>query len=158
MTIEGLRKAGAAVARLGNSGAALVEFAFLAPWLVLIMLGTTQFGLVLSIYVMLVNAVNAGALNFSISRGVTPYTSTVTVIDQSASLLNTTTLNSNITMSVNGTACTSDASCNTLMTGPGLPVKVMATYPCNSFPYSLNVAGYNFGCTSLSAQLTEYLQ
>ena len=54
--------------RLGERGTALVEFGLLAPVLLLILLGTAQFGLTLNQYVMLTNAVGVGAMQFAISR------------------------------------------------------------------------------------------
>jgi Flp pilus assembly protein TadG len=162
MTTEAWRRATAAVSRLGNRGAALVEFAFVLPLLILIITGTLQFGLAMSYYVELVNAVNQGALQFSVSRGTgTPYSGTVTVIDNAAFLLNATTLNSNVTMSVNGTACTSDSSCITLMTAPGLPVQVAGAYPVNLSLVWKSVITLATACsptTNICASFTETLQ
>ena len=63
--------------------------------------------------------------------------------------------NLTITFTVNGTACATDAACQTaLQTNSDTPAVVSATYPCN-----LTVMGYNFypGC-SLTAQVTELVQ
>jgi Flp pilus assembly protein TadG len=51
-----------------ESGAALVEFGLLAPVLLLILLGTAQFGLTLNQFVVLTNAVSIGGLQFALSR------------------------------------------------------------------------------------------
>ncbi len=162
MTIEALRKASAAAARLGTRGAAIVEFAFVLPLLVLIITGMVQFGLALSNYVMLVNAVNAGALQFSISRASsTPYSGTKTVIQQAASALSWATLNPNITMSVNGTACTTNSACSALMTKAGLPVQVAATYPVKLVVAYKTVITFPTSCsatTNICASFTESLQ
>jgi Flp pilus assembly protein TadG len=120
--------------RLGTSGAAAVEFAFVAPVLVLLMTGIAQFGIALDQYMMLVNAINAGELQFSISRGSnTPYSSTLTAIQNAASTLTWASLSPNINMYVNGTQCTSDTSCSTAMcaTCAGQPVQVTGAYPVN---------------------------
>src|ERR1700730_412051 len=54
--------------RLGEKGAALVEFGLLAPVLLLILLGTAQFGLTLNQFVTLTNAVSIGGLTFGLGR------------------------------------------------------------------------------------------
>ena len=129
-------------------GTVMIEFAILAPVMLLLVLGTFQFGLVISNYVLLTNAVGAGARNFALSRGsTTPYSATVSVITGSSPSLTASSIT--ITTSVNGTACTSDSTCTTALTA-GASATVAATYPC-----SLSVYGYNFApsCT-LSAQMT----
>jgi len=131
-------------------GTAIIEFAVLAPVMLLLVLGTFQFGLVISHYVLLTNAVGAGARYFALSRGsTTPYSDTVGVITGSSTSLTSSSIT--VTVSVNGTACTSDSTCKTaLSNAASLPATVAATYPC-----SLSVYGYNFApnCT-LSAQMT----
>lgn len=158
MTTKALRKGRLALHRLGQTGAALVEFALLAPVLLLIMLGTAQFGIALNNYVMLTNAVATGAQLFSISRGTTstPYTSTVSAIEAAAPNLKAASLT--ITLSVNGTSCTSDGACQTALTNNATnPATVSATYPC-----SLKVLQYNFwsgsGACTLQSQVTEPIQ
>jgi Flp pilus assembly protein TadG len=158
----------ARTAGLGERGAALVEFALVAPVLLLIMLGTAQFGITLNQYVMLTNAVGVGGMQFAISRSdTTPSSDAWRAITTAASTL--TPANLPITLSVNGTACVTnattlaaataaDAACSTALTnGIGLPATVTATYPC-----SLTIGGgwYNFapsGC-SLASQVTERVQ
>jgi Flp pilus assembly protein TadG len=151
---------------LGQSGAALVEFALLAPVLLLIMLGTAQFGLTLNQYVMLWNGAGAGAMQFAISGGAssTPSSNAWKAITGQAPTLTTTNLK--MTLSVNGTACVTNASsltaaaagdsaCSTaLQANAGTPAVVLATYPCD-----LKVMQYNFSPScSLSAQITELVQ
>jgi Flp pilus assembly protein TadG len=149
----------ARTAGLGERGAALVEFALVAPVLLLIMLGTAQFGITLNQYVMLTNAVGVGGMQFAISRSdTTPYTDAVNAIKAAAPNLTPATLAAGITLAVNGTTCTTDGTCQTLLTNNiGKPATVTATYPC-----SLSIGGgwYNFapgGCT-LSSQMTERVQ
>jgi len=134
-------------------GAAIVEFALALPGLLLIVVGTAQFGLTLNNYVTLTDAVRTGARQFAVSRGdTTPRTSAVNRIYGSAP--NLTQANLTIALSVNGTECAADAACSTALT-VGLPVTITASYPC-----SLVVSGIDFapsGCT-LMAQTTERVE
>ena len=135
-----------------DSGTAAIEFAFLAPVLFLIIAGACQFTMVLSNYVTLENAVHVGARAMAISRGdSTPVTDTKTQIYASAGALNQS--NIQISYSVNGTTCSTDASCGPAMAA-GVPTSVSATYPC-----SLVVMGHNFGPScSLSVSTTERVE
>lgn len=131
-------------------GTVTIEFAVIAPVLLLLVLGTFQFGLVISNYVLLTNAVGAGARQLSLSRGGSaPYTDTVSVITGSSPTLTAGSIT--ITLSVNGTTCNSDNTCSTALTNAaGQSATVLATYPC-----SLSVYGYNFAPTcTLSSQMT----
>ncbi|NIF53394.1 TadE/TadG family type IV pilus assembly protein [Burkholderia sp. Ax-1724] len=101
-----------------QQGVAAVEFALLAPVLLLIVLGVAQFGWLLGNYMMVANAASAGARYFASQRGTTsPYTATQTQVNASASLLKTSNLS--IAASVNGTACTSDSACASGLTSAG---------------------------------------
>jgi Flp pilus assembly protein TadG len=153
--IEAWRRLKASAGRLGKRGAVAVEFAIVVPVQLVIVTGIAQFGLTLNEYVMLTNAVATGAQLFSISRGTTPtpHTSTVSAIEAVAPSL--IPANLTITLSVNGTACTTDAACQTALSNAATnPATVAATYPC-----SLAIAFYNFlpGCT-LQSQMTEPIQ
>jgi Flp pilus assembly protein TadG len=53
----------------GEDGQALVEFAFILPLFMLVVIGTIQFGFVLHNYVTLTDAVRAGARQAAVSRG-----------------------------------------------------------------------------------------
>ena len=103
---------------------------------------------------MLTNSVSIGALQFALSRSdTTPYTDAVNAVKNAATSLTPASLT--ITMSVNGTGCTTDAACATALTGNiGQPAQVTATYPCN-----LQVMWYNFAPTcNLTSQVTERIQ
>lgn len=92
------------------AGAAFLEFALVLPVLLLVMFGIMQFGLIFYHYIMVTNGAAVGARQFSISRlDTTPYTDTVTAIQ------NATTLGSNvtITLKVNNAACTTNSQCQT---------------------------------------------
>ena len=85
------------------AGTAAIEFAFIAPALMLLALGTVQFGLTLNNYISLTDAVRTGSRQLAVSRGgSTPYTDTVNQIYRSAPNLTRATLT--IAVSVNGTA------------------------------------------------------
>ena len=131
---------------------AALEFALLVPALVLIIFGGIQFGFTLNNYSALASATRAGARQFALSRGdATPMTDTKNQIYGVAPNLTKASLT--ISLSVNGTACASDASCSTALVS-GLPATVTASYPC-----SLQVGGINFApsCT-LSANTTERVE
>lgn len=136
-------------------GIAAVEFALIATPLCLLAVGIAQFGLTLSNYIMLTEAVSSGARTFAVSRGSsTPRSSTVTIINSAASSLVTGSIS--ITTRVNGTACIDNPTCATaLSAAAGSPASVTATYPC-----SLVVFGYNFapGTCTLSSSTTERIE
>lgn len=145
---------------LDENGATAIEFAFIAPLLILLLLGAVQFGIVLKNWVTLTNAVNVGAMQFAISRSDTnAYTDTVSALEAAAPSL--TAANLTITLSVNGSTCTSNSSCSSALTsaapssGALTPATVTATYPCAS-----GLVFYNFwaaGCL-LSSTMTEGVQ
>ncbi len=157
---------------LGENGAVAVEFALLAPVLLLLLLGTIQFGLTLRNYVMLTNAVSVGAMQFAISRSATnPASGAWTALTTAAPSLTPTT-NLEMTLSVNGTACVTnanssstatagDTTCATALTNAApsgttlQPSTVTATYPCGS-----QLTWYNFWTTTckLTSTMTEGVQ
>jgi Flp pilus assembly protein TadG len=119
----------------------------------MIVTGVFQFGLAMNQYLNLTNAVAQGALTLALSRGTTtPYTATTAAIGSAAP--NLAAANTTITVRINGTACTTNATCSAALIA-GQPALVRATYPCN-----LTVMGVNYapsGCT-LSAQTTQMIQ
>lgn len=130
-----------------------VEFAFIAPVLLLLVVGAGAFGIATNNYIQLTGATGDGARQLAISRSAaTPYTDTVNQIKVSAPSL----VPANITISllVNGTACATDASCATALVA-GVPAQVIASYPCNLVIYGTNFAPS--GCT-LSANTTARVQ
>jgi Flp pilus assembly protein TadG len=135
-------------------GASAVEFALLAPILLLLAVGMAQFGMALNQYIMLTEAVRDGARLLSIARGSsTPYTSTINQVKSSAGTLTAASLT--ITTTVNGTACATDSACSTaLSSASGQAASVSATYPCQ-----LKVMGIDFvsNCT-LSSSTTEMIE
>lgn len=108
-----------------------LEAAFLLPALTLVALGVMQFGLVLNNYAMLTDAAGAGLRQLTVERGFpTPYTDAVNQIKGTATALSTSNLS--ITLSVNGSACASDAACVTALTNAqGQAAQVTVSYSCN---------------------------
>jgi Flp pilus assembly protein TadG len=159
----------AKVKSLGERGSALVEFALVAPMLLLIVLGTAQFGVTLGQYVMLTNAVGVGAMQFAISRGdTTPSRDAWNAITTAASTL--TPANIKMNLSVNATACVTNAStlsaaqaadttCATALTNNvGKPALVSATYTA-TFPCNLLTTWQGMASTcNLASQVTERVQ
>ena len=154
---------------LGERGTALVEFALVAPMLLLIVFGTAQFGVTLGQYVTLTNAVGVGAMQFAISRGdTTPSSDAWTAITTAASTLTPASIK--MTLSVNATACVTNAStlsaaqaadttCATALTNNvGKPAQVSASYtatfPCNL----LNIWQGMASTCNLASQVTERVQ
>jgi len=133
-------------------GVTAIEFAFLAPVFLTMMFGTLKFGVAMNHYMVLTNAAAKGAMTLALSRGTTtPYASTTGAVTAAASSLTAGSIT--ITVTVNGTTCTTDAGCSTLLVA-GQTALVRATYPCD-----LTVMGYNYasGCT-LSAQTAQMVQ
>ena len=112
------------------SGTALIEFAFVMPLLMVMLVGMFMFGLTIHDYISVTGAAEAGMLQLTVSRGdTTSWTDTTNVIYAAAPTLTKASLT--VSMSVNGTACTSDATCVTaLSTAAGLPASVTVRYPC----------------------------
>lgn len=121
-----------------RTGSVIVEFAAVLPVLLLLLVGVLQFGLFFYQYTALTEATAAGIKQFSISRlDPSGYNDTVQAIINASS--NLTITSSMITLAVNGTACTSNASCtNQLLTayntaygtGTLAPISVTVSYPC----------------------------
>jgi Flp pilus assembly protein TadG len=154
---------------LGERGTALVEFALVAPMLLLIVLGTVQFGLTLGQYVTLTNAVGVGAMQFAISRGdTTPSSDAWNAITTAASTLTAASIK--MTLTVNATACVTNASTlsaaqaadttcmNALTNNVGKPAQVSATYTA-TFPCNLLTIWQGMASTcNLASQVTERVQ
>jgi Flp pilus assembly protein TadG len=121
------------------SGTAAIEFAFIAPALLAMMVGMFVFGVAIHDYLVVTNAAEAGAFQLAISRGDgTPWTDTVNAIYGAAPSLNTGNLT--VTVSVNGTTCASDSTCVTaLNSASGQQAQVTVSYPC-----TLNVLQINY--------------
>src|SRR3974377_454994 len=97
-----------------SSGAALLEFTIVLPVMLALMFGAFQFGIIIRDLNMLATATSAGARQLSIGRGdSTPYTDTVNKVKASASNLTQSYLQ--YTVTINGTACSTDSACQTAL-------------------------------------------
>jgi Flp pilus assembly protein TadG len=135
-----------------DGGVAAIEFAFIAPVFLLMIIGMAQFSIALGNYLALSGAVHIGARQLAISRGdATPMTDTKTATVGAAGSL--TQGNITINYAVNGVTCATDASCGAALVA-GVPARIGATYPC-----SVVVMGINFAPNcSLSVATTERVQ
>jgi Flp pilus assembly protein TadG len=139
-----------------EAGSPAVEFALIAPVLLMLLMGIIEFGIAINNYIELTEAARSGGRNLAISRtngSSSPYTSTVSTIEGSAPSLTAGSIT--VSMTVNGTSCSTDASCSSaLSNAAGDTAQVTATYPC-----SLSVMGVNFapGCT-LSAKTSDLVE
>jgi Flp pilus assembly protein TadG len=147
-----------AAPRQRQRGIAAVEFALLAPPLLVIVLGIAQFGWLLGNYVMVTNAASSGARYFAAQRGTaTPYTATKTQVVSSAAYLNSGNLS--ITTYVNGTQCTSDSDCATaLSAAASSPATVTVTYSSFSALFKGTLAGLIGMPGSLNSTMVERVQ
>ncbi len=133
-------------------GLAALEFAIVAPALLLVVFGGIECGIALGQYFSLTNAVGNGAMQLAFSAGVdaTPYTDAVSAITTTAPNLTPLT----ITLSVNGTACTTDATCTSALAAGTGYVTAKAEYSCVASQVIYVVIP---SCT-LTAQQTERVQ
>jgi Flp pilus assembly protein TadG len=109
----------------GEEGQTLVEFALVAPVLLLILFGIVQFGIAFKNSIVVTDAVRAGARKAAVSRGLAPSQRSAAVeqaVDDSAGNLDPTKLHVTVT-SPTWTA--------------GDKVTVAATYP-----YEINILGF----------------
>ena len=139
-----------------ETGAAAVEFAMVAPLLLLLLFGIVKFGITLNNYLELTDAVRAGSRQLAIGRAsATPWTDAKNAVFMAAPNLDQPTIVSGLTMTVNGSTCGTDAACTALLTptSGGLASKLRATYPCD-LKVLLDLAP---GCT-LTSQVTQRIE
>jgi Flp pilus assembly protein TadG len=140
-----------------SDGAAAVEFALTLPLLMAVLFAVIKFGLLFGNYVQLTDGACDAARVLASERGSsTPYTDSVNALKAGAPGL--TFASANYTFTVNGTACTSDATCLAAYPSSGGTVghnaTVTATYACD-----LNLIVYNLAPTcTLSASTTELIE
>lgn len=132
-----------------QAGSALVEFTFVLPVVLFLILGMVQFGIIFYNYVLVTRAAVMGARALSISRlDNNGYTDVESTINQATTNITGMT----ITLAVNGTACSSNSSCQSaLQTAyntfavPPQPVSVTISYTCSSTSivptYLINLTG-----------------
>lgn len=143
--------------RRGEQGQSMVEFALIAPMLLLLATGIMVFGLAMNNYLQLTNAVSVGARTLAINSGVTldPCATASNAIIAAAPGLNPANFTFSYTLSGNpysGTTCAS-ASFNTGAAkdlASGSTATVTATYPFN-----LSVFGAVFSQNNAVLQATS---
>ena len=149
-------------ARKGVAGSSIVEFAFVVPVLLTLVMAMFVFGIALNQYLMLTNGATMAAQAMAMSRGNTadPCNTAVQAFYQAAPNLKQSSLK--FTIALNGgtvntggtTTCPigSNGTTNALVEGQNAQVTV--TYPCN-----LTVMAVNFApsCT-LTAQTAEAIE
>jgi Flp pilus assembly protein TadG len=126
-------------------GISAVEFALIAPVMLLMGLGLIVFGFTMNNQTIIVHAAAAGVQQFTMSRGLAkPFSATTTTINSAATGLTPFGLTSptlTITLTVNGAACATDSACATALTAnPSTTATVSVSYPC-----SLQVMGFSYG-------------
>lgn len=133
--------------RAREHGGAAVEMAVALPMISLTLFAIVGVSTAVYNFEMLTSAVGAGARQLSVSRGsATPFSSAQSAVDVSAIGLTASTLNRRLAVTVNGSACGSDAECSQNMVG-GAPETVQATYPCSIVVMGIDAAP---GCTLTS--------
>jgi Flp pilus assembly protein TadG len=149
--------------RQRQRGATAVEFAIVAPLLFMMLFGVVQFGWLFNNYVILTNAASVGAHVLATERGYsTPYSDTKSaILGTTSSLIGSPT----ITMSVGGTACSSDSACASAL-GSSTQPPAAGTQATVSLSYaftSLAGGGVYYGLSyllpsSLGAKMSDYVQ
>jgi Flp pilus assembly protein TadG len=144
--------------RKRQKGIAAVEFALLAPPLLVVVFGIAQFGWLLANYVMVSNAAASGARYFASQRGSsTPYSATKTQVNASAAYLSPGNLS--IATYVNGTLCTSDSDCQAaLSSAASNPATLTVTYSSFSPLFKGKLAGLVGMPAALNATVVERVQ
>jgi Flp pilus assembly protein TadG len=150
-----------------DEGGSLVEFALIAPMMMLLITGVFSIGMMLSNYLMLINGVSAGARAFALSRGVEigsgssataitdPCAYAITTAKQAAPNLNSSAATFSFTYtpagSSSGTSYTTTCSGITLNSGD--TVQMQAWNPVVMILY-----GWRPGNINISAQTTQLVQ
>jgi Flp pilus assembly protein TadG len=151
--------------RCADEGGSLVEFALVAPMMMMLMTGMFSFGIGLNNYIILTNAVNAGARSMALARnqttpalaGTDPCKYATQVLSNSAPLINTSGLTFAISYSTTSTSTVTTTNytntCAGLTMNPGDTVQMQAT-----LPYSLAIYGWKATSINLVGQTSEFVQ
>jgi Flp pilus assembly protein TadG len=125
----------------------MLEVGLMLPLLLGLAFGICQFGYVCAAFAWLSHAAAAGAQTFALCGAMqadgnpcsTPFTTTQAAVNNAAGFLAS---SSTVTVTVNGTACTSDSTCATALqkeeptasstSVPNVPAAVTVSYPCTS--------------------------
>jgi len=142
-----------------DEGQSLLEFALVAPILLVVVTGIATFGFTLNNYLVMTNAVNTGAQLLALTRNSPTYpdpcAAAVTAFQNAAPILKTSNLKYSFVLSTqtyasNTTTCTG----GTAYLLQGQSAQMTVTYPCNLTVYGANLLP---GCT-LRVQTTEIIQ
>lgn len=144
-----------------DNGNALIEMALVLPMLMLMLTAVCSFGIMLTNYISLTDAVSTGARQLSISRQQTTDPCAITVSSVQAAAPQLKAASMTFTLVLNGTTY-SGTSCSSSSNTTGAAgnlvqggtAQVTVTYPCNLAVYGKNFAP---SCT-LVAQTTELVQ
>jgi Flp pilus assembly protein TadG len=142
-------------------GSAVIEVAFCLPLLMLVMTGIFAFGVAISNYMILTNAVAIGGQAVAVSRGTTtganPCNTAYLAVAGASPLLSPASMS--FTLVLNGSSFSGTGSAFSCASGSADVIQsktatLTATYPC-----SLGVYGKNLvpGCT-LTSQIAEIIQ
>ncbi len=148
-----------------NAGSVMIEAAFVLPVLILVTMGMLQFAWVFNNKILLSNAVAAGGLQASISRGdPNPLTDITNAVTTAATGLTTANLTTYVCVPTSGAnpACssTSSATAANFNAAQGQQVTVTLSYSCTlplSFSGSLSLLNLT-GICPLTASITELVQ
>lgn len=133
-----------------ESGVSAIEFAIIAPVFLTICIGMLKFGIAMNNSLLLANGTTQGALAMALARGTSnPYTTMTSAIDNAASSLTAGSIT--ITVTINGTACTSDSTCAAALVA-GATATVKTAYPCD-----LSIMGVNYKST-IHGQSSQMVQ
>jgi Flp pilus assembly protein TadG len=141
-------------------GGALVEFALVAPLMLMIITGMFGFGIALTTYFQLTNAVEIGARTLAVSRatntdGTTPdpCATAVTAITNSAPSLKATSISYSFVL--NGVSYPNVKTCSAGSANvlSGKNAQITATYP-----YTVMLFGWTPLALNMSSQTTELIQ
>lgn len=142
-----------------EEGQSLLEFALVAPILLIVVTGIATFGFTLNNYLVMTNAVNTSAQLLAIIRNSPTYTdpcaAAVTAFQNAAPILKTSNLKYSFVLNgtsyaSNTTSCTSGAA--NLVQGQSAQITV--TYPCTLMVYGANL----LPSCNLRVQTTEIVQ
>jgi len=146
-----------------RTGAALVEFTFVLPALLLLVFGIIQMGLVAFDYIMVAHAASVGARTFAYSRNDTnAYSDTVSAINTASSFTTSQIADLTITLSVCTAYGSGSDSCSTWQTCSSTSVPTCqsalgaawATGETPPYPVSVNVS---YNCAGAISIMPTYL-
>lgn len=145
-----------------EQGGSLVEFALVLPMMMVLITGMFSIGIALNNFMVLTNAVGAGARALSLTRGQTvpalagtdPCAYAIGIANNAAPSLQTGTITYSVVWTpTSGTGGTYSTSCAGVSFGSGDTVKVQGTYP-----YTLMLYGLRPSSLSITSQTSELVQ